>query len=86
MSHSISWCVCSAGMCVSLANKAELRVLTYYPKTKTNLTALFSQDSSLRVQSLENVSLNARNENGDVTGRISMGESERGHMYTWRNA
>lgn len=35
----------------------------------------FSQDSSLRLHSSENVSLNARNENGDVTGRISVGKS-----------
>jgi len=36
---------------------------------------LFFQDSSLLVHSSENVSLNARNENGDVTGRISVGKS-----------
>lgn len=34
------------------------------------------QDSSLRVHSSENVSLNARNENGDVTERISVGTSQ----------
>lgn len=44
---------------------------------------LFLQDSSLLVHSTENVSLNARNENGDVTGRISVGK--RGHMYTQRH-
>ena len=43
----------------------------------------FSQDSSLLVHSSENVSLNARDENGDVTGRISVGK--RGHMYTQRD-
>ncbi|KAG7223046.1 hypothetical protein INR49_015935 [Caranx melampygus] len=38
------------------------------------------EDSSLLVHSLENVSLNARNENGDVTGRISVGPKEaQGH-------
>ena len=36
---------------------------------------LFFQDTSLLVHSPENVSLNARNENGDVTGRISVGKS-----------
>lgn len=37
-------------------------------------------DSSLLVHSSENVSLNARNENGDVTGRISVGPKEaQGH-------
>ncbi|KAM7413413.1 hypothetical protein PAMA_020686 [Pampus argenteus] len=38
------------------------------------------EDSSLLVHSSENVSLNARNENGDVTGRISVGPKEaQGH-------
>uniref|UniRef100_UPI003AAAB4F7 gamma-sarcoglycan n=1 Tax=Centroberyx gerrardi TaxID=166262 RepID=UPI003AAAB4F7 len=38
------------------------------------------QDSSLLVHSSENVSLNARNENGDVTGSISVGPREaQGH-------
>ncbi|XP_008306706.1 gamma-sarcoglycan [Cynoglossus semilaevis] len=38
------------------------------------------EDSSLLAQSSENVSLNARNENGDVTGRISVGPKEaKGH-------
>ncbi|XP_029026884.1 gamma-sarcoglycan [Betta splendens] len=38
------------------------------------------EDSSLLVHSMENVSLNARNENGDVTGRISVGPKEaQGH-------
>ncbi|TKS81262.1 Gamma-sarcoglycan [Collichthys lucidus] len=34
------------------------------------------EDTSLLVHSSENVSLNARNENGDVTGRISVGPKE----------
>ncbi|XP_028321183.1 gamma-sarcoglycan [Gouania willdenowi] len=34
------------------------------------------EDSSLLVHSSENVSLNARNENGDVTGRTSVGPRE----------
>lgn len=34
------------------------------------------EDSSLLVDSSENVSLNARNENGDVTGRMSVGMKE----------
>ncbi|KAF0030856.1 gamma-sarcoglycan [Scophthalmus maximus] len=34
------------------------------------------EDSSLLLHSSENVSLNARNENGDVTGRISVGPKE----------
>nr|XP_020455919.1 gamma-sarcoglycan [Monopterus albus]XP_020455921.1 gamma-sarcoglycan [Monopterus albus]XP_020455922.1 gamma-sarcoglycan [Monopterus albus] len=39
------------------------------------------EDSSLLVHSMENVSLNARNENGDVTGRISVGPKEaQGHV------
>nr|XP_043887902.1 gamma-sarcoglycan [Solea senegalensis]XP_043887903.1 gamma-sarcoglycan [Solea senegalensis] len=38
------------------------------------------EDSSLLVHSSDNVSLNARNENGDVTGRISVGPKEtQGH-------
>lgn len=38
------------------------------------------EDSSLLMHSSENVSLNARNENGDVTGRISVGPKEaQGH-------
>ncbi|KAM9319152.1 gamma-sarcoglycan [Pholidichthys leucotaenia] len=38
------------------------------------------EDSSLLVHSSENVSLNARDENGDVTGRISVGPREaQGH-------
>ncbi|XP_068173457.1 gamma-sarcoglycan [Antennarius striatus] len=38
------------------------------------------EDSSLLVHSTENVSLNARNEDGDVTGRISVGPKEaQGH-------
>lgn len=37
----------------------------------------FVQDSSLRVHSSENVSLNARNEDGDVTDRISVGKSQK---------
>uniref|UniRef100_G3NUR5 Gamma-sarcoglycan n=1 Tax=Gasterosteus aculeatus TaxID=69293 RepID=G3NUR5_GASAC len=38
------------------------------------------EDASLLVHSSENVSLNARNENGDVTGRISVGPTEaQGH-------
>lgn len=38
------------------------------------------EDSSLLVHSSQNVSLNARNENGDVTGRISVGPKEaQGH-------
>ncbi|XP_038549442.1 gamma-sarcoglycan [Micropterus salmoides] len=38
------------------------------------------EDSSLLVHSSENVSLNARNVNGDVTGRISVGPKEaQGH-------
>ncbi|KAF3692970.1 Gamma-sarcoglycan [Channa argus] len=38
------------------------------------------EDNSLLVHSLENVTLNARNENGDVTGRISVGPKEaQGH-------
>lgn len=38
------------------------------------------EDSSLLVHSSENVSLNARNENGDVTGRIFVGPKEaQGH-------
>ncbi|GLD57094.1 gamma-sarcoglycan isoform X1 [Lates japonicus] len=38
------------------------------------------EDSSLLVHSSENVSLNARNENGNVTGRISVGPKEaQGH-------
>lgn len=47
----------------------------------------FFQDASLLVHSSENVSLNARNENGDVTGRISVGKSLKGdtcaHRNTW---
>lgn len=35
------------------------------------------QDSSLLVHSSENVSLNARDENGDVTGRMSVGKSQK---------
>lgn len=35
------------------------------------------QDSSLRVHSFENVSLNARDDGGDVTGRISVGKRTR---------
>lgn len=35
---------------------------------------LCCQDSSLRVHSTENVSLNARDDDGDVTGRISVGK------------
>lgn len=42
----------------------------------------FPQDSSLLVHSLENVSLNARNENGDVTGRITVGERTHVHADT----
>ncbi|XP_034023952.1 gamma-sarcoglycan [Thalassophryne amazonica] len=39
------------------------------------------EDSSLLVHSSENVSLNARNENGDVTGRIFMGPKQaEGHV------
>ncbi|KAM3616267.1 uncharacterized protein V6R79_015236 [Siganus canaliculatus] len=39
------------------------------------------EDSSLLAHSMENVSLNARNENGDVTGRISVGPKEaQGHV------
>lgn len=38
---------------------------------------LCSQDSSLRVHSSENVSLNARDDDGDVTGRISVGKRTR---------
>lgn len=34
------------------------------------------EDSSLRVHSFENVSLNARDDGGDVTGRISVGPRE----------
>lgn len=38
-------------------------------------------DTSLLVHSLENVSLNARDENGDVTGRTSVGPKEaQGHV------
>ncbi|XP_069003754.1 gamma-sarcoglycan [Embiotoca jacksoni] len=38
------------------------------------------EDTSLLARSSENVSLNARNENGDVTGRISVGPKEaQGH-------
>ncbi|XP_030299484.1 gamma-sarcoglycan [Sparus aurata] len=38
------------------------------------------EDSSLLAHSSENVSLNARNENGDVTGRLSVGPKEaQGH-------
>ncbi|XP_068601414.1 gamma-sarcoglycan [Brachionichthys hirsutus] len=38
------------------------------------------EDSSLLAHSSENVSLNARNENGDVTGRMSVGPKEvQGH-------
>ncbi|KAM6933398.1 gamma-sarcoglycan [Xenentodon cancila] len=41
------------------------------------------EDSSLVAHSSENVSLNARNENGDVTGRISVGPKEaQGHIQS----
>jgi hypothetical protein len=35
---------------------------------------IFFQDSSLLVNSSENVTLNARNENNDVTGSLSVGK------------
>lgn len=41
------------------------------------------EDSSLLVHSSENVSLNARNDNGDVTGRLSVGPGEaRGQAHS----
>lgn len=41
------------------------------------------EDSSLAAHSTEEVSLNARNENGDVTGRTSVGPKEaQGHVQT----
>lgn len=40
------------------------------------------QDSSLLAHSSENVSLNARNENGDVTGRLSVGKR---HVHAERH-
>uniref|UniRef100_A0A667Y4D6 Gamma-sarcoglycan n=1 Tax=Myripristis murdjan TaxID=586833 RepID=A0A667Y4D6_9TELE len=40
------------------------------------------EDSSLLVHSSENVSLNARNENGDVTGSLFVGKSLKEDTYT----